>query len=183
MLACSLSLRPIEDHLYCLINNGRRRTWGTLCGASTHTITEGCMLICIPVDPSRHPTFNPGYWTRTNGYTAPVKVGLAADSELVNVLLQFQLKSQIDAGVEAWSNMRENVYKTFRFTPRTTRASILWAFVVPAFIYYGVADQNASGFIVFRIQADNASLTQNKWDWIGKRREDSLRRQNPGVQE
>jgi len=61
--------------------------------------------------------------------------------------------------------MRENVYKTFKFTPKTTRASLVWALAVPLVLYYGIADQN------------------NKWDWIGKRRTDSLRRQNPGVQE
>lgn len=58
--------------------------------------------------------------------------------------MRAQTPNQIDAGVEAWSTMRENVYKTFRFTPRTTRTSLVWAFAVPALIYYGVADQNAS---------------------------------------
>lgn len=40
--------------------------------------------------------------------------------------------------------MRENVYKTFKFTPKTTRASLVWALAVPLVLYYGIADQNVS---------------------------------------
>jgi len=63
---------------------------------------------------------------------------------------------KLDRGVESWSYMRENVYKTFKFTPRTTGLSIIWAFAVPLIAYYGIAAQNL------------------RWDWQGKKRSDSL---------
>jgi len=63
---------------------------------------------------------------------------------------------KLDTAVESWSYMRENVYKTFKFTPRTTSLSLIWGLAVPVALYYGIVGQDM------------------KWDWQGKKRNESL---------
>ncbi|KAL8292570.1 hypothetical protein RQP46_001182 [Phenoliferia psychrophenolica] len=42
---------------------------------------------------------------------------------------------RLDPGVESWNVMRENVWKTFRFTNRTARLSIIWGVLVPVGVF------------------------------------------------
>jgi len=49
---------------------------------------------------------------------------------------------KLDTAVESWSYMRENVYKTFKFTPRTTSLSLIWGLAVPVALYYGIVGQD-----------------------------------------
>ncbi|GAA5992723.1 hypothetical protein JCM10908_006898 [Rhodotorula pacifica] len=44
-------------------------------------------------------------------------------------------RTQLDPGVEAWSYTRENVWRFFRFTQRTSRQSLLWGALVPIGVY------------------------------------------------
>lgn len=52
--------------------------------------------------------------------------------------------------------MRENVYTTFKFTPKTTRIAVTLGLVIPGLMYFGVADQH------------------NKWDLLGRTKTESL---------
>ncbi|CCA71089.1 hypothetical protein PIIN_05024 [Serendipita indica DSM 11827] len=63
-----------------------------------------------------------------------------------------------DPAIEKWYQMREDIYKGFRFTPYATRRVLLWGVAVPALTFY----------IVY----DNA----NKWSFKGKTHGESLRR-------
>ncbi|OBZ75068.1 hypothetical protein A0H81_04711 [Grifola frondosa] len=55
-----------------------------------------------------------------------------------------------DAGIDRWNTMREDMYKHFRFTPRTVWQSIIGLVVFPGAVYY-------------------ISLkTDSKWSWAGK---------------
>merc|ERR1712230_317068 len=49
---------------------------------------------------------------------------------------------KLDTAVESWSYMRENLYKTFKFTPRTTSLSLIWGLAVPVALYYGIVGQD-----------------------------------------
>ncbi|GAA5966212.1 hypothetical protein JCM8115_006410 [Rhodotorula mucilaginosa] len=42
---------------------------------------------------------------------------------------------KLDPGVEAWSYTRENVWRFFRFTQRTSRQSLLWGALVPLGVF------------------------------------------------
>ncbi|GHJ90077.1 hypothetical protein NliqN6_6479 [Naganishia liquefaciens] len=68
---------------------------------------------------------------------------------------------KIDPAIERWNAMRENVYKTFRFTSKTSRQVVVFGAVVPALIgaacYFNDANQ----------------------DWAGKRRGESLMVSSP----
>ncbi|KAJ8583064.1 hypothetical protein M405DRAFT_749206, partial [Rhizopogon salebrosus TDB-379] len=53
--------------------------------------------------------------------------------------------------IERWNRMREDAYKHFRFTLRTTRVVMHKFVLVPGAMYY------------------LASQTNLKWSWVGKR--------------
>ncbi|TFK55300.1 hypothetical protein OE88DRAFT_1805666 [Heliocybe sulcata] len=61
-----------------------------------------------------------------------------------------------DPAIERWNAMRENAYQHFRFTPRNTIISLLGMVIVPGTILYV------------------ASQTDERWNWNGKRRGESL---------
>ncbi|KAM0750474.1 hypothetical protein T439DRAFT_289429 [Meredithblackwellia eburnea MCA 4105] len=42
---------------------------------------------------------------------------------------------KLDPAVESWNVMRENVWKTFRFTNRTARLSLIWGIFVPVGVF------------------------------------------------
>jgi len=64
-----------------------------------------------------------------------------------------------DPAIEKWNNMREDAYQRFRFTPRTTRVAIIGFILVPgALLYY-------------------CNQTHTRWDWTGKRKGESLKRE------
>ncbi|BGP54661.1 hypothetical protein JCM8202_001042 [Rhodotorula sphaerocarpa] len=65
---------------------------------------------------------------------------------------------KLDPGVEAWSYTRENVWRFFRFTQRTSRQSLMWGALVPI------------GVFAFCQQQDL------KWDWTSAQRDDPLAR-------
>ncbi|OJT04078.1 hypothetical protein TRAPUB_5230 [Trametes pubescens] len=69
--------------------------------------------------------------------------------------------SMTDPAVERWNTMREAVYKNFRFNTRTARQSILGMLVFPAAIFTIAYSQDV------------------KWDWVGKRKGESLARVAP----
>ncbi|KAI0073404.1 hypothetical protein K474DRAFT_1710738 [Panus rudis PR-1116 ss-1] len=61
-----------------------------------------------------------------------------------------------DPAIERWNTMREDVYKYFRWTPRTTITAVIGLGVVPGLIYY------------------LASKEDYKWNWHGKRKGETL---------
>ncbi|KZT28607.1 hypothetical protein NEOLEDRAFT_1175902 [Neolentinus lepideus HHB14362 ss-1] len=61
-----------------------------------------------------------------------------------------------DPAIERWNAMRENAYKYFRFTPRNTFIGIVGVVIVPGTLLY------------------IASQTDNKWNFNGKRKGESL---------
>ncbi|KAI0340192.1 hypothetical protein BDW22DRAFT_1486445 [Trametopsis cervina] len=63
---------------------------------------------------------------------------------------------RLDPAIERWNSMRENVYKHFRFTPKTTIQSILGLVVIPGIVYYVAAS------------------TDLKYKWNGRRKGESL---------
>ncbi|GAA99929.1 uncharacterized protein L969DRAFT_102346 [Mixia osmundae IAM 14324] len=63
-----------------------------------------------------------------------------------------------DPGLEAWTRMKNSVYTTFKFTPRTTKLTLFWGIFVPC-LTYSMAVTNA-----------------NVYDWAGKRRDEGLLR-------
>ncbi|KAL7419761.1 hypothetical protein Q5752_005677 [Cryptotrichosporon argae] len=70
---------------------------------------------------------------------------------------------RFDPALERWSQMRENVYQHFTFTRRATRHVMLWGLVFPAAI------------------AGVAMAYDDKFDWAGKRRGESLLAKAPAV--
>ena len=54
---------------------------------------------------------------------------------------------------------RENVYTTFKFTPKTTRISLIWAVAVPAILYIAVKDQNVKPRTQTHIRSNNLLLS------------------------
>ncbi|KAH8081888.1 hypothetical protein HD553DRAFT_343961 [Filobasidium floriforme] len=72
---------------------------------------------------------------------------------------------KIDPAIERWNHMRENVYRTFKFTPKTARQVTLWGALVPALVGLGA-------------WAANGQL-----DWAGKQRGQSLYASAPGPQQ
>ncbi|KAG2146967.1 uncharacterized protein EDB93DRAFT_1148298 [Suillus bovinus] len=63
---------------------------------------------------------------------------------------------KVDPAIERWNRMREDAYKHFRFTPRTTWVTMCGFVLVPGAIYY------------------LASKTHLKWKWAGKRKGEAL---------
>ncbi|KIM65096.1 hypothetical protein SCLCIDRAFT_22902 [Scleroderma citrinum Foug A] len=63
---------------------------------------------------------------------------------------------QLDPAIERWNLMREDAYKHFRFTRRTTFVALTGCLFVPAAIYY------------------LASQTHYTFKWTGKRKGESL---------
>ncbi|KIK31341.1 hypothetical protein PISMIDRAFT_670382 [Pisolithus microcarpus 441] len=63
---------------------------------------------------------------------------------------------QLDPAIERWNRMREDAYKHFRFTRRTSLITFTGCVLIPSVIYYV------------------ASETQYKFNWTGKRKGDSL---------
>ncbi|KAJ6547299.1 hypothetical protein B0H19DRAFT_1266238 [Mycena capillaripes] len=61
-----------------------------------------------------------------------------------------------DAAIERQSLMREDQFKYFRWTNRTVRSAFWGVFVVPVGLFLAI------------------HASQNKWDWTGKRRDQSL---------
>ncbi|KAI6038972.1 hypothetical protein EDC04DRAFT_2895708 [Pisolithus marmoratus] len=63
---------------------------------------------------------------------------------------------RLDPAIERWNHMREDAYKHFRFTRRTSLIAFTGCVLIPSVIYYV------------------ASKTQYKFRWTGKRKGDSL---------
>ncbi|KAJ6455844.1 hypothetical protein C8R45DRAFT_1035897 [Mycena sanguinolenta] len=61
-----------------------------------------------------------------------------------------------DAAIERQSLMRENQFKHFRWTNRTVRSTFWGVLIIPVGLYLTIY------------------ATQNKWDWTGKRKDESL---------
>jgi len=57
-------------------------------------------------------------------------------------------------------SQREDAYKHFRFTPRTTIVSLMGFVFVPGAIYY------------------LSTQTTNKWSWAGKRKDQALTKES-----
>ncbi|KAH8102848.1 hypothetical protein BXZ70DRAFT_1006039 [Cristinia sonorae] len=62
-----------------------------------------------------------------------------------------------DAAIERHNNMRENVYKHFRFTPRAAVTSIIGLVAFPLAIYAVT------------------SSTDLRWNWVAKRKDETLK--------
>jgi len=72
--------------------------------------------------------------------------------------------TKVDPAIERWNQMREDAYKKFRFTPRTTLFA-LWGFcIVPGTIFY------------------LSTLTDSRWNWSAKLKGQSLRTSGSDVQ-
>ncbi|KAH7930905.1 hypothetical protein BV22DRAFT_1190994 [Leucogyrophana mollusca] len=63
---------------------------------------------------------------------------------------------KLDPAIERWNRMREDAYKHFRFTRRTTWVTLCGFVFVPGTIYY------------------LAAQTHLKWSWAGKRKYQTL---------
>ncbi|GFZ42869.1 hypothetical protein JCM24511_00587 [Saitozyma sp. JCM 24511] len=70
---------------------------------------------------------------------------------------------RLDPALERWNFMRENVYQNFKFTKRATRSVLLFTLVFPAVI------------------AGIAIRYDNKYDWAGKLKGESLLRNAPAA--
>ncbi|KAF8527052.1 hypothetical protein JB92DRAFT_3107844 [Gautieria morchelliformis] len=66
-----------------------------------------------------------------------------------------------DPAIERWYQMRENMYKDFRFTRSATRTSLILMVVIPGMLGWYASRQDL------------------KWNWVGKRKGESLLRQPP----
>ncbi|KAI0811191.1 hypothetical protein BC629DRAFT_1589925 [Irpex lacteus] len=62
-----------------------------------------------------------------------------------------------DPAIERWVQMREDVYKNFRFTPKAAITSIVGMIVFPGLIYW------------------TAASTDLKYKWTGRRKDENLR--------
>ncbi|KIM80907.1 hypothetical protein PILCRDRAFT_9322 [Piloderma croceum F 1598] len=65
-----------------------------------------------------------------------------------------------DPAIENWNNMRENAYQRFRFTSRTTRVVLISCILIPGALLYF------------------SNATHMRWDWTGKRKGESLKRES-----
>ncbi|KAF8892695.1 hypothetical protein BD779DRAFT_1205329 [Infundibulicybe gibba] len=61
-----------------------------------------------------------------------------------------------DPAIERFNRMREEAYKNFRWTRQTTRTALLGFIIVPGVIYYF------------------SNQYHMKWDWVAKRKGESL---------
>ncbi|KZT03404.1 uncharacterized protein LAESUDRAFT_659799, partial [Laetiporus sulphureus 93-53] len=68
-----------------------------------------------------------------------------------------------DPAIERWGAMRTDVYKHFRFTPKTTIQSIVGMIVIPGALFYLAYDQD--------------------WSWAGKLKSETLYRVPPPAPE
>jgi len=68
-----------------------------------------------------------------------------------------------DPAIERWASMRDNVYQHFKFTPLKTRQVVGLMVVAPALCCL------------------LASVTDNKYDWAGKGKNDTLLRTPPAT--
>jgi hypothetical protein len=64
--------------------------------------------------------------------------------------------TKLDPAIERWNNMREDVYKHFRFTRRTSWIAFCGFVFVPSALFY------------------IANSTDLKWRWTGKLKNESL---------
>ncbi|KAH7103777.1 hypothetical protein BKA62DRAFT_694636 [Auriculariales sp. MPI-PUGE-AT-0066] len=74
-------------------------------------------------------------------------------------------RSQIDPAIEQWSQMRENVYRNFKFTRPVTKRIFGLAILVPTVTYLVAVDQSY------------------KWDLRSKRKDESLLRHAPATED
>ncbi|KJA27253.1 hypothetical protein HYPSUDRAFT_212884 [Hypholoma sublateritium FD-334 SS-4] len=63
---------------------------------------------------------------------------------------------KVDPAIERFNTMREEAYLHFRWTNRTVRTAVIGFLVVPATMYY------------------IASTSNQRWDWTGKLKGESL---------
>jgi len=71
-----------------------------------------------------------------------------------------------DPAVERWYQMREDMYKNFRFTRSATRTSVILMVVIPGMLGWFATRQDL------------------KWNWVAKRKGESLLRQtSPRLEE
>ncbi|KZT59763.1 hypothetical protein CALCODRAFT_493267 [Calocera cornea HHB12733] len=68
---------------------------------------------------------------------------------------------RLDPAIERWRLMRDHIHEGFRFTRYNTGPALWYAVAIPVAFYA------------------MAYYTKDKWDWSGKRREDSLLRKVP----
>ncbi|AFR99005.2 hypothetical protein J008_06999 [Cryptococcus neoformans] len=68
---------------------------------------------------------------------------------------------KLDPAIERWSQMRENVYQHFRFTPQKTRQVFTYALLLPALV------------------AGISWAYDKKYDWAGKQKGSSLLANTP----
>ncbi|PWN30442.1 hypothetical protein BDZ90DRAFT_229465 [Jaminaea rosea] len=66
-----------------------------------------------------------------------------------------------DPSIERWQQMHNTMYERFRFTPTKVRAILLWGLAVPSLAYY------------------LAIKTDNKWEFRGRLRGESILRKPP----
>lgn len=71
--------------------------------------------------------------------------------------LASQLRGASNLTTNTLCYQRENVYKTFRFTPRTTRIAFFWGAVVPLAAYYAISGQD--------VRAADDTLAIVRWCW------------------
>ncbi|KAJ7098161.1 hypothetical protein B0H15DRAFT_824384 [Mycena belliarum] len=76
-----------------------------------------------------------------------------------------------DAAIERQSLMRENQYKHFRWTNTTVRTSFWGALVFPIGLFLVFHATQVRGPTP---SAARPYSSQNKWEWAGKRRDQSL---------
>ncbi|EIM90510.1 uncharacterized protein STEHIDRAFT_154326 [Stereum hirsutum FP-91666 SS1] len=70
-----------------------------------------------------------------------------------------------DPAVERWNSMRENVWRYFKFTRQTTKVSLIGLVIFPGAIYL------------------TSTLSIGKWDWKGRRKDETLLRNPPAAVE
>ncbi|KAK7055311.1 hypothetical protein R3P38DRAFT_2846348 [Favolaschia claudopus] len=78
-----------------------------------------------------------------------------------------------DAAIERQSFMREEQYKHFRWTNRTVRAAFWGVVIIPVGLFLTISATQArkTGLSVCY---SSHYYPQNKWDWTGKRKNESL---------
>lgn len=82
--------------------------------------------------------------------------------------------------------MRENVWKSFRFTNRTARLSLLWGVLVPVGVFALCQQEDVSRQAIHPSAVTYADImcsrAQLKWDILGAKKDQPLARFGPSSQ-
>ncbi|POY74002.1 hypothetical protein BMF94_2813 [Rhodotorula taiwanensis] len=86
---------------------------------------------------------------------------------------------KLDPGVEAWSYARENVWRFFRFTQRTSRQSLVWGALLPIGVFAICQQQDRRNRLSTGLNLPSLTGYANvqlKWEVTSAQRDDPIAR-------